>query len=253
MELDPFFDVKLAKLLPGRREDVHHLPAGLVLRIIDILEVISPGSRLLMMVGHLTRHPNEKIASKAALLIGPRIQSCEWIERHLSSRDPRLRANVVETLWGVRTPFALRILRKCSGDENNRVVGNALVGMWMLGERTVPRFVQRLMYDRRPEFRQTGAWVIGMVRDPEMVPLLETALTDPHQGVRQTAMNAIAKFQKARPEETLLRAPAAVEPAHQNTAPSEPAKPTPAEEEPTPKAPEYGLDLRLDGHFVTTR
>ncbi len=180
--------------MPGRQWDEYHFETNLTLRVLDVLDEISPGPRLLMIVGHLTRHPEKHVASKAALLVGRRLQSREWVERHLASTDSRVRANVVESLWSVNSALAAHTFRKCLCDENNRVRGNALVGMHLLGDRSVGWRVRQLTKDSRPRFRQTAAWVIGRLGEPELVPALEGLLIDSDRGVRQASANALEKL-----------------------------------------------------------
>lgn len=197
---DSLLDVKLARLMPGRQADDYHLETSLILRILDVLDETSPGPRLLMIIGHLTRHPEKHIASKAALLVGRRLQSREWVERHLASTDARVRANVVESLWGVNSALAARTFRNCLRDENNRVRGNALIGLHLMGDQSIGWRIRHLANDSRPRFRQTAAWLIGMLGDPELVPLLEGLLIDSDQAVRQSAANALGRLRAAAPD-----------------------------------------------------
>jgi hypothetical protein len=191
---DSLLDVKLARLMPGRQSNSYDLEPSLILRIMEVLDEISPGPRLLMIIGHLTHYPEQHVASKAALLVGRRLQSREWIERHLSSTDARVRANVIEALWGIDSALAAHTLGKCLHDENNRVLGNAIVGLHMLGDNSARWRINQLTKDRRPAFRQTAAWVIGKVGDPEFTTLLEGMLLDPVQGVRQSAKSALQRL-----------------------------------------------------------
>ena len=48
--------------------------------------------------------------------------------------DGRVRAGVVEGLWGVSTAAAQSHLWASLKDKNNRVVGNVLIGLHHLGE-----------------------------------------------------------------------------------------------------------------------
>jgi hypothetical protein len=104
--IDDLVDVRLAQLAPRRHENPYGLTPEIVLRLLDILHVISPGPRL---IGHLAHHPDERVASKAAMKIGHRLRNRNWVYVQLEPPDPRIRANVVEGLWGVHTPAA----RKC--------------------------------------------------------------------------------------------------------------------------------------------
>lgn len=51
----------------------------------------------------------------------------------LGESDPRVRANAIESLWGVDSPEARTLLSFATNDANNRVVGNALLGLYHLG------------------------------------------------------------------------------------------------------------------------
>jgi hypothetical protein len=191
---DPLLDVKLARLLPARSSDDCPLDIDAILRLLSVLDEISAGPRLLMVIGHLTHHPDKRVASKAALLVGRRLRNRDWVERHLKSTDNRVRANVVESMWGVNSALAAQTFHRCLLDDNNRVVGNALVGLYLSGNRKIAWRVQRLAQDSRAAFRQTAAWVIATVAGLDMQPLLESLLTDPAPEVRLTAANAWSKL-----------------------------------------------------------
>ena len=191
MQHEPLLDVKLARLLPGRQAAAQALDSATAVRLMDVLDTISPGPRLNMIIGHLTQHADRRIASKAALLIGRRLHSPAWVGAHLDSPDPRVRANVVEALWGERTALALKTFRACLRDDNNRVVGNALFGLHLAEDREAGPRSQQLLHDPRTEFRQTAIWVIEKTRDPRSITWLEAAQADDHPDVRRAAQKAL--------------------------------------------------------------
>jgi hypothetical protein len=119
--------------------------------------------------------------------MGRRIQNSHWVERHASSEDPRKRASVVEALWGHRSAWSRQTMWKAVRDENNRVVGNALVGLHFLGDSRVGDLVRCMLQDTRVPFRYTAAWVMGKMGDLEFLEPLRAALADPDQQVRQAA------------------------------------------------------------------
>jgi len=209
---DPLLDVKLARLMPSRGADEYHLATSSILRILDVLDEVSRGPRLLMIIGHLVCHPDHHVASKAALLIGRRLQNREWVEHQLTSTDPRIRANVAEALWSVNSALAIQTFRRCLFDENNRVYGNALVGLYLRGDRNCSARVRHLAEDKRPVYRQTAAWVMGKVGDPEFVPVLESLLADPAPDVRRSAADAIEKLREQPAPAAGADAPAAALP-----------------------------------------
>ncbi len=199
---DSLLDVKLARLLPEQLTGRHHLEPELNLRILEVLDEISQGTRLLTIVDHLASSPDPRVASKAALLIGRRLQNRQWIERHVSSKDARVRANVVEALWGVESELARRTLRKCLLDASNRVRGNAIVGLHLLGDRRLNSYVRSLVKDGRARFRQTAAWVIGRVRSPGLTALLDVLLQDPSPDVRRSAQSTLSSLRQPAPQDS---------------------------------------------------
>jgi len=102
-----------------------------------------------------------------------------------------VRANAVEALWGVDSPAALKCMWESLKDENNRVAGNALVGLHRLGEPVVGQLVKRMIEDQRPIFRTTAAWVMGKIGGLEFVECLRQAVGDSDQLVRDTAQSAL--------------------------------------------------------------
>ena len=191
-EIDDLLDVQLGRLMPGRHEDAVGLAPDVVLRVLDVLDAISAGSRLILMLGHLTEHKNPRIASKATMLIGKRVRNDNWVKRQLAAIDPRVRANAIEALWGVDSPTARKCMWDSLKDDNNRVAGNALVGLHRLGEPAVGQLVQRMIQDSRPIFRTTAAWVMGKIGEQEFAEPLRNALNDSDELVRDTAQTALA-------------------------------------------------------------
>jgi hypothetical protein len=189
--VDDFLDLRLARLTPGRHDDEHGLAPEVVLRILEVLHAISSGPRLVQVIGHLARHPHEQIASKATLLLGRRVRSEQWLRSHFQAGDPRVRASVVEGLWGVKTSYARRCFLDSLQDVNNRVVGNALFGLHLLGEPAVDQRIERMLHDFRPPFRRTAAWLMGRIGKPEFADALRQAEQDEDAGVRETASQAL--------------------------------------------------------------
>lgn len=197
MKLDPQFDVRLARLAPGRGQQECTLDTGSMLRLLDVLNVVSTGLRLALVLNHLTSHSNPQIASKAALFMGRRIENAAWVERQLMSSDARLRANLIEALWGKREAWARRMVSGALRDENNRVAGNALLGLWFLGDPNFPEMAGRMLRDARPAFRQTAAWVMGRSGDSGFTDVLREALSDPSPDVRRSATRALAAIRRS--------------------------------------------------------
>ena len=251
LRIDHLLDIRLARLAPGRNTDEHGLGPDAVLQILDLLNEISPGPRLILMLSHLTSHPNERIASKAAILMGKRIRSSNWVEKQLESTDPRVRASVVESLWRIDTPATRRTIWACLKDDSNRVAGNAVFGLHLLGDPRAVSLARTMIVDSRAPFRQTAVWVMGQMGKPELLECVEGALTDSAPGVRKIAAKVAAAMRsRATAETTQLAALAgAIQPeAKPGEAPLAPAE-KPAEE----KEEAGQWSIRLDGRYVSSR
>jgi hypothetical protein len=244
--VDPELDIRLAHLLPGRWEDPYRLPPEMVARILDILDKISVGPRLILPVSHLIAHPHPAVAEKTSLLIGRRIRNSGWTLRRLESGGPEVRAGVVQGMWGLNTPEARRTMRKCLQDANHRVVGNAVFGLHLLQEPDIPHLVERMMGDERPPFRATAAWLVGQIGAAQFSGLLARARYDRDASVRLAAKQAMVTARQSVRTREELEAKAAK--SRPKTAP-----PTVEKPKPKPKPKERQLSVRLDGRTAATR
>ena len=98
----------------------------------EILGEISDRILILPSLMRLLRNANPHLRSKAALMIGRGSRSLTWAKRRLTDSDTRVRANAVEALWGMDTPEARELLDAASRDGNNRVAGNAWLGLYWI-------------------------------------------------------------------------------------------------------------------------
>jgi HEAT repeat protein len=193
-DVDAYVDVKVARFLSGRADAPGAANTRAVLRALEVLDDVFPGGRLIMSLNRLLRHPDPAVVSKAALVLGRRVGSPAWVEHRMASSDARVRANVVQALWGINEPFARAQFRLSLADPSSRVVGNALVGLHRLGDpEAAPRI---LAMSRHPgaRFRATAAWVMGELHLPEFAPALQEALADEDSRVRHAAEHALRQF-----------------------------------------------------------
>jgi hypothetical protein len=244
--IDRFLDIRLAQLTPGRHEDPFGLPAETIVRVLEVLNHISSGPRLILILNHLKNHPNKQVAEKATVLVGRRIWSAPWLNQRLASTDASIRAGAVEGLWGREMPSARELLRRHRQDENNRVAGNALLGLHFLGEAGVLELAKEMIHDERPPFRQTAAWVMGQIAEPAFVEPLTAALADSEAGVRLSAKRALAMIRRGEPAEQRWAVHKKAAPAPK--APEPEASPAPPPPEATP--PIKPFRFRFDGSFA---
>ncbi len=248
LSVDPSFDVKLARKLPGRtywnQEEVFDGTHST--RALDILDQTSRGRRLLPILGHLPDSPDSRISAKATLFVGRRVQSPQWTEKQLSRPDQRVRANAVEALWGVDSAPAIRILEDCVGDKNCRVAGNSVVGLHIVGRESARTAVLSMSRAGKADARSTAAWAMGRLALPMFFDRLTELVRDDHPQVRGTALRALLEIR--RKEVPIVKAPA---PEVAEVLVAQVAQVVHGEEPTQSPETEVSAPLRLDGRSFT--
>ncbi len=196
--IDPLVDALLAKgLADSAAPGGGPVPMEAATRLMEILAGISDGSRILPWVMRLMRHPNPYIRSKAVLMIGKGSHSVQWLKGRMAQADPRIRANAIEAMWSVNSRDAQILLKFALADANNRVVGNALLGLYQVGDCSVIPEITKLARHEATLFRSTAAWVMGETGDPRFTETLVRMLVEPDFTVRKRAFTAIGRIKAA--------------------------------------------------------
>ena len=238
MLVDSALDIRFARQLPARNGNVKDTLEGAAAeRALDILDEISPRNRLVPVLSHLTRHPNQKIASKATLIIGKRVSGVAFAIRLMAEEtDPRVRANALEAVWGNDSGPVKELFWKHVDDSYHRVAGNAIVGLYLAGEEKVNAVVSKLALDPRQEFRMMAAWTMGRIGNTDFVPTLTPLLKDQDPAVRRAALRSLQNIRNIE----RIRRPSEADPNMQI-----PAKFCPFE--PPPFLAASQIEVRLDG------
>ena len=256
-KIDPSFDVKLARRLPDRHGLNHceAFDAPRSYRVLDVLDETSTGRRLVPVLGHLIDSADPRIAAKATLFIGKRIQSAEWAARQLTRNDPSVRANAVESIWGLKSPTAQTLLEVCAGDASSHVAGNALVGLHKLGKPGIVEQINSMVNGATHNVRSTAAWTMGRIGDSAFVDPLTELLRDDHPEVRGAALRSLLQIRKAEAAAPEVVAPVVDEPPEIPEIPeavtdAEPdAVPETNQETPAEETVQIDMDIRLDGRL----
>ena len=201
LKIDPSFDVKLARKLPGRSywAQDEAFDSDLSARALEILDETSRGRRLLPILSHLPESADRKVSEKATLFVGRRVQNPDWTARQLARPDQRIRANAVEALWGLNTVPAVRLMERCLFDRNNRVVGNSIVGLHLAGKPGIDREVMTMSRSGKEELRSTAAWAMGKMGLPPFFDRLTEMIRDEHPRVRGRAIRSLLEMRRAEP------------------------------------------------------
>jgi hypothetical protein len=196
LELNPALGTELALEL------VHRLAAEggdgdeHAIRILEILGRISGGLRLLPLITNLLQHDNPRVRSKVALLIGRRNGCAGWMGQRKGEPDARVRANSIEGLWDAGDGSARRVLWDATCDPHNRVVGNALLGLYRLGDtRAIERILEMAQHPE-PLFRASAAWVMGESADVCFLSPLRRMLADKDKIVRARAFRSLSNIRR---------------------------------------------------------
>jgi hypothetical protein len=197
-KVDPLIDTRLARRLAGLNGSVPSEVDGPVgERILEILDAVSEGTRAVPVLSHLVNCPNLRLRSKAALLIGRRVQNTKWTEKHLVEVDGRVRANAIEALWGVDSEEVRTMFRHAALDVNNRVAGNALLGLYRMGELAAIPKIAEMAAHSNPAFRATAAWVMGQTGDARFAETLATMMREENTAVRTAVFRGLGKLKQS--------------------------------------------------------
>jgi HEAT repeat protein len=194
---DPAVDIRLARQLADSNSSDGSVAPGMAERLLEIVDQISDGNRLLPSLMRILRHDNPYLRSKAVLMIGRSGRSLSWIQKRLQESDTRVRANAIEAIWGVDSPQARELLNWATQDGNNRVVGNALLGLYRMGESSSLTRLAKMAGHDVPGFRRTAAWAMGETGDPRFSEVLGRMIADDNGGVRKGAFAAVRRIREA--------------------------------------------------------
>ena len=216
VHLQATFEMALNKALQNQASAAN---ADRILRILNLLEAIGSQSCWNSFQVELMAYPDKVVRSKAALLIGRSNKKADWIVRRLLDRDPRVQANAVESLWGLDGAETKQHLLEALKSKNNRVFGNAALGLYRLGDPTIIRVLLEATQHPEPPFRLSALWAIGQTQDPRFLPALALQFKTAQGKLRLALAGAMSRIRQreqsgAKANELQMDiGPAAVEPS----------------------------------------
>ena len=180
-----------------------------ILRLLELLAAIAPPTFWNSFQLELMAHPDRSVRSKAALLIGRSSKNATWIGRRFMDRDSRVQASAVEALWSLEPAESRALLLTASKSKHNRVAGNALLGLYRIGELKAVRMLLDMAHQREAlGFRMSALWVIGESQDPRFLPFLMEQFKSSDGKARLAvtrAMGSIRRREKANAEAGTVR------------------------------------------------
>jgi hypothetical protein len=167
-----------------------------ILRCLDILSRTANCKLLRMPLSRLANHSNPQVRSKAMGMLA-RGQSAGWYRQHLARLEPRGRANAIESSFECLSPAMAMVYWKYIHDSDNRVAGNALLGMYKLDDcRAIPGIFS-MAENPSARFQATSAWVMGQTADPRFLDALHELRKSDDGRVRMNAIRSIGLVRRA--------------------------------------------------------
>jgi HEAT repeat protein len=196
---EPRLDVRLVRTaIASGEHGVGSITDTVALRMLHLVDAISDCTLLGSCLIQFLRHPSEKVRSKAALMLGRSNWNPGRVEALLSSKDARLRANAIESLWGHRQADVRKILWQATEDPSGRVVVNALLGLYLAGDRDATVRLAQLADAFDPALRSSAAWAMGESGDPLFAEALDELNAD--TDTRVSAMAVKSRMRLREPE-----------------------------------------------------
>jgi hypothetical protein len=177
---------------------------AVTLRALLLLRPLKAENRPLMQLMMVLRSPNPRIRAQAALLLSESKRDADWVAGLLDEMDPRLKANLLEGLWGLETPAAIACFTRGAMDDHHRVSTTALVGLYRAGSPNAAAVLEQMASGTDTNFRAAAAWAMGCCGDARFMAVLNGMARDAHPMVRRCALKALVRIRKqSRPENTL--------------------------------------------------
>ena len=199
-------EAKLLRLISAN--PARPLPQAVTDRILDIVDSVSEGPRLVPVLMQIYRSANAHLRARLALSIGRHHRNKDWLEDRMRDIDPRVRANAVEANWNQTDDAALTLFNSALRDPHHRVVGNGAVGLYNVGDIRSLRVFGELLGHPEPSWRATGLWVVGHLHELRFQSRVEALAGDSDLCVRRAYTVASAQLKRIadlRAEQTKLR------------------------------------------------
>lgn len=195
---DPLFDtLQLLRNLVGPGGEAQSDPQARA-NLLAALAVSCQKTRLFPIVSELLKKTDAAFNSRAVLSIGRAAGAAEFLFRQTENPDPRVCANAIEALWEHEGSEVEQLLQKMRRRGHQRIVANALIGLYRLGSLDGLRGLVEMGRHPSAAFRASGAWAMGFLADARFTPILKELLKEPTGPVRRNALMALQKVQTGR-------------------------------------------------------
>jgi HEAT repeat protein len=186
----PGFELHIVRFLQAQCLS-KHVALPTVFRGLDVLGGILDESRLITLLRPFMRSSDPQIASKCVLVIGRQSRSMARLNAIMNETDERIRANLVESLWSRKEPEVQQVLQNALADSHQRVIANAVYGLYLLGVDGWVEGLRRLIGSDVATFRRSGIWMLKSSGMPDAPARLKLLIRDADADVRRAAFDAL--------------------------------------------------------------
>ncbi len=190
----------LACIVPARGAVAAVADKASLLRVLEIVGAIASDARVVPQLSQLLEHADVEVRSKVALALGRINKSPAWVQARLTEPDARVRANAVESVWGLGSAEARQIFETALRDPDNRVAGNGALGLYRCGDLNSAEELAGMLVRPEPLFRATAAWAMGATGDPRFLGQLASGTNDRDARVRQNVLRAMCRIRRRAKE-----------------------------------------------------
>ena len=173
--IDTQTEAKLLRLISAN--PAKPLPPQMTDRILDLVDAVSDGPRLVPVLMQIFRSANPYLRARLSLSIGRHHRNKDWLEDRMRDPDPRVRANAVEANWNQKDETSFTLFTAALRDAHHRVIGNGAVGLYYAGDIRCLRVFGDLLVHPEPNCRAAGLWAIGHIQDTRY-QIMVAALVD---------------------------------------------------------------------------
>ena len=167
-----------------------------IMQALSLLTALADYTALLPWLGKLSHSSDGRVRSRAAKLLYAMQPDSGEIQKQMQDGSPRVRANVIEGLWKSSSPETSDFFQAALSDENHRVVGNALVGLYLRGDVSALDKIVELCESPDASFRAAMAWSLGSIKDERGIPPLQRLSADQSMTVRKHAIASLVVLQR---------------------------------------------------------
>jgi HEAT repeat protein len=162
-----------------------------------LLRTAAPADAL-ERVGKFIRDPDPRVKRAAfdALVKLRRSESLAWLGGVMGEEDYRIRADLVEALWGRDQPEIRELLLQAVRDPHPRVIANAAYGLFLLEGPEWLGGLEMLLNSDDPVFRKSGIWLLTTAAPADAARRIGKLIRDPDPQVKRAAFEALATLGK---------------------------------------------------------